>query len=358
MLWKKFKKAAAVALTGCVLLGLSACGGNKVIITTSFGANEVFRVGNQRVETTELMLYLTNIANEYEQVYGDELWEMQVDENTTMLSHLKEMALAQLSQVKAMKLLAKEYDVTLSETEKTLTERAAGMYFETLSQEEREALGLEDQDIVEQIYEEKLLADKLYAYLIRDVNPEISDDEARIITVQHILLKTYSTDEHGNRQEFDETAADKVHQKAQEIYELAVAGENFDALISKYSEDTKGTYSFGMGEMEESFEEAAFALATEEIAPVVKTSHGYHIIKCISTLDREQTDLNKEKLLVSRKQEVFGNTYNAFVEQLDKQTNTELIQSLTLPDNAIVDTTELFDIYEKEVSAVLEEADS
>ncbi len=351
---KRIKIGLAVALTVCSAFIFIACDSGKVILTTGFGTNEVFRIGSERASSTELTLYLTNIANQYEAVYGEDLWTIPVDEDTNLLENCKEMAVAQLAQVKAMKLLAKEHKVTLTEEEQSTVNGAAQAYMDSLSETEKTVLGIEDGKLVTQIYEEKLLADKLYAYLIRDVNPEISDDEARIITVQHILLKTYSVDEHGNRQDMDEETARKVYEKAEEIRKLAVDGENFDTLISKYSEDSKGTYSFGIGDMEEAFEEAAYALATEEISKVVRTSHGYHILKCISTLDREQTNLNKEKLLVSRKQEVFGSTYNQFVAELEKRENTELIYSISIPSHAEVDTEELFSIYEDKLGGLYE----
>lgn len=351
---KKIQVILAGMLIICSAMFLTACTDGKVVLTTGFSSNEVFRVGSEKAATNEWMLYLTNIANQYGAVYGDDLWSMQAEEGVTMLDNCKQVALAQLSQVKAMKLLAKEYELELTEEEAALAERAAAEYMDTLTEGEKEVLDITDGAVVEKIYKEKLLADKLYAYLIRDVNPEISDDEARIITVQHILLKTYTVDEHGNREELDEEACAKVYEKAQKIYEMAVEGESFDALISKYSEDSKGTYSFGIGDLDEQFEEAAFALATDEIAPVIKTSHGYHIIKCISTLDREQTDLNKTKLLVSRKQEVFGDTYNQFVAQLDKQENREVIVAAQLPDRSQTDTTELFTIYESRLGGMFD----
>lgn len=349
---RKLQVIFATALAVCSVMVLIACSDNKVVLTTGFGSNEAFRVGSEKATTTELQLYLTNIANQYEQVYGEELWEMSVGEDKTMLDNCKEVALAQLSQVKAMKLLAKEHEVELTEEEAAAVQSAAEEYFATLSASEKEVLGINEKAVIEQIYQEKLLADKLYAYLIRDVNPEISDDEARIITVQHILLKTYTVDENGNRQEMSEAESLKIYEKAKEILAMATEGENFEALISKYSEDSKGTYSFGIGDLDESFEKAAFALATDEIGPVVKTNHGYHIIKCISTLDREQTDLNKVKLLVSRKQEVFGNTYNQFVEQLEKRGNLEVITAMELPDSQVVDTAELFSIYDSRLGSI------
>lgn len=350
----RLKKVLALLLTMCSMLVFTACGDAKVVLTTGLGTNEVFKIGKERADRTEFLIYLTNIANQYEQIYGEELWSLQEEDGTTMLDKCKNMALAQLAQVKAMKLLAEENEVTLTDEEEALALAAAGQYLVTLSAAEKEALGIGEDDVVGELYCEKLLADKLYAFLIRDVNPEISDDEARIITVQHILLKTYTTDENGNHVEMDAYACSKVLQKAEEIRSEALDGESFDTLISKYSEDSKSTYSFGLGDIEEAFEKAAYALAKDEISAVVRTSHGYHIIKCISTLDREQTDLNKEKLLVSRKQEVFGDTYNQFVAELKKQENTELIDALTLLDSSVVDTTEFFSIYESELGGMFE----
>lgn len=350
---KKAQLILAVMLVVCSVM-MTGCGDSKLVLTTGFKNNEAFRVGSERATITELMLYLTNIANQYEQVYGEVLWNMSADEDTTMLDNCKEVALAQLSQVKAMKLLANEHKVTLTEEEEVQANNAAAEYMATLSEEEKEALGISGIKVVEQIYGEKLLADKLYAYLIRDVNPEISDDEARIITVQHILLKTYTVDEHGNHQAMSAEEKNKIYEKATQIYRQAIEGESFDTLISKYSEDSKGTYSFGVGDLDESFERAAFALSTGEIAPVTESSHGYHIIKCISTLDREGTELNKVKLLISRKQAVFGDTYNQFVEQLEKRENLELINAMELPDNTVVDTAELFSIYAAKLGSMFE----
>lgn len=346
---KQYKKILALLVIVSSLCMLIGCGNTKVVMTTGLKNDEVFRVGSERAGETEFLLYLTNIANGYEEVYGAELLTLQTNQNTTMLDQCKELAMAQLSRIKAMKLLAAKQKLTLTEEEKQLAEDAAEVYFQTLSDEEQKLLGLKKADAIADIYEEKLLADKLYAYFIKDVNPEISDDEARIITVQHVLLKTYTTDEFGNKRELTDKELSQVYKRAEEVHALALQGESFDALISKYSEDIKGTYSFGKGEMEEPFETAAFLLETDEIAPVVLTSHGYHIIKCISTLDREATDLNKQKLLIARKQEVFGDTYNQFVSDLDTQINEKLMQSIALPDSTVVDTAELFAVYDEQL---------
>jgi foldase protein PrsA len=350
----RIKRMIALMTAISSIMIFAACGKTNATIAVGLGKDCAFKIGNERAEEAEFLLYLTNIANKYEKVYGSELWELKEEDGTTMLDKCKNLALAQLAQVKAMKLLAKEKEIALTEEEEAKALSAAQQYLATLSIGEKEALKIEDVSIIQEIYCDKLLADKLYLYLIRDVNPEISDDEARIITVQHILLKTYTVDDNGNRTELDPASCSKVLEKAEEILKEAMNDESFETLISKYNEDSKSTYSFGKGDMEKVFEDAAYDLAKDEISKIVRTSQGYHIIKCISTLDREQTDVNKEKLLVSRKQEVFGDTYNQFVAELKKQENKELIQSIVLPGFEVVDTMEMFEIYESQLGNLLE----
>lgn len=356
MMRLKIRKICLPILSAVLLvLSLTACS-SKVVLTASLGKNEIFRVGNESATTTEFGLYLAAIAWDYESIYGSEFWSIETGEGTTMLDNCKDLALAQLSRLKVMKLLAQEYSLTLNEEEEELAALAAEQFMESLSEEAIETLGLNsDGDQVLELYEERLLSDKLYAYLIKDVNPEISDDEARIVTVQHILLKTYTVDENGNRQEMTEEEKSRLYSKAEEIRELALEGESFESLITKYSEDTKSTYSFGKGEMEESFENTAFELETDEISHVTVTSHGYHIIKCISTLDREATDQNKQTLLLQRKAEAFGETYDAFIADMEPELNQEVLDSFELVDFDLTGEILFMDIYE-EVTADYEPA--
>ena len=73
----------------------------------------------------------------------------------------------------------------------------------------------------------------------------------------------------------------------------------------------------------------------------------YHIIMCISTFDREQTDLNKLEIVEERRREVFGEEYDAFVETLVRQLNTKLWEEIRLIHDEEVDTTNFFEVYSK-----------
>lgn len=343
------KRAVAFVCVAACMLTWNGCGGKdgtRVVFTTGFGKDEVFRIEDESCKTDEIMVYLTTIQNQYESVYGEEIWNAALD-GVTLEENVKETVLARIAQVKTMYLLAVEKGVELDEGEKALVEQAAQEYFASLSEKEKKLLGVTE-ETVEKLYTEYALAEKVYDVLIEDINPEISDDEARTITVQHILLRTYTMDGAGNRVPYSESAKQATYEKACEIREMAVSGEHeFTELASRYSEDSNVTYSFGKGEMDEHFETAAFLLETDEISPVVESESGYHIIKCLNTFDREETDANKVKIVEQRRKEAFGQEYDAFVATLAKNLNQSLWDEIELIHDEEVTTDNFFAVYEK-----------
>lgn len=330
---------AAGSLAGCGEEGI----GTKVVLTTGFNKDEVFRIETSTCSRPEIMVYLTNIQNRYESVYGTEIWNTNVN-GVTLEQNVKDIALAQIARIKTMNLMAGRYEVELSDEEKAQVENAANTYYSSLSSAEIEQMGVSEKTISE-LYTEFALAEKVYQYTIKDINPEISDDEARTITVQHILIKTYALDGTGKKIEYTQQAKQNAYRDACDVLKLAQEGEDFDELIRRYSEDDKSTYSFGKGEMDEAFETAAFNLGKDEISDIVETEFGYHIIKCLNTFDKDETDANKVKIVDQRRAEAFGQEYDAYVETLTRNLNEDLWNSVGFIHDENVTTMSFFDVY-------------
>ncbi len=341
--------AAAVCTAMFCALSLAACGkgdGTRVVFTTGFAKDEVFRIEDESCRVDELMVYLTTIQNQYESVYGDEIWNAALD-GVTLEENVKETVLARIAQVKTMYLLARDKGVELDKSEQALVKQAAEEYYASLNEKEIGQMGVSP-ETVEKLYTQYALADKVYHYIIQDVNPEISDDEARTITVQHILLRTYTMDGAGKMIVYSDSAKRATYEKACEIREMAVSGEyDFTELASRYSEDTNITYSFGKGEMDAAFEAAAFQLETDEVSAVVESESGYHIIKCLNTFDREETDANKLEIVEQRRREVFGEEYDTYVSGLARNLNQDLWDEIAIIHDKEVTTENFFSVYEK-----------
>ena len=66
-----------------MMLFLSGCksdGENtRVVLTTGFSKNEIFRIENKSCTLPEVMVFLTNIQNRYESVFGEEIWSASTD---------------------------------------------------------------------------------------------------------------------------------------------------------------------------------------------------------------------------------------------------------------------------------------
>jgi peptidyl-prolyl cis-trans isomerase SurA len=99
---------------------------------------------------------------------------------------------------------------------------------------------------------------------------------------------------------------ENASKKIQEIYEKAIAGENFEELANLYSDDpgssSKGGVlpAFGTGttmRMVPEFEEAAFALKKDgEISKPIETVYGWHIIKRLEWSDLAPFESVKKEL--------------------------------------------------------------
>ena len=339
---KPFNKIAIFLLFTLALL-TAGCAKKDIVITTGFDKDELMRINNKTCYLPEMMLYLSTIQNQYEDVYGPELWNQSHD-GESLEQRVKDMVLAKIAQVKVMNLMAESYGLTLNDKEKETVKKASESFFGSLSDREKEVLNVKEDDIVS-FYSEYALANKVYEYVIRDINPEISDDEARTITVQAIIIKTYTHDARGNRLDYSERTRKEASERARLAHELAVSGEeSFEAVSAKYNESDETTYTFKRGEMEEAFEDTAFSLDKDEVSDVFETSEGYCILKCVSDFDIEETQLNKVEILAARKEAVFDETYDKFLEGLTKILNEKLYNSIIMIHDPEVTTKTFFDV--------------
>lgn len=330
-------------------LCLYGCGSDKevtkVILTTGFAKDEVFKIEDVKCSVPEIVVYITNIQSQYEDVYGEEIWTKSVD-GTTMEDSIKNMALAKLSEIKTMVLLANRKGIVLDDSDLKKVDEATEKYYSSLNSKEIEVMGI-DEELIRSMYADYALANKLYKITISEVNPEISDDEARTITVEHILFKTSETDADGKTTYMSSDDMAAVSRRANEVLLRARDGEDFEALAQEFSEDETMTLSFGKGEMDSIFEAAAFNLGKGEISNLIQTKYGFHIIKCISTFNKEITDENKIRIVEERKREAFSEEYDAFASTLVKNLNENVWSEVGLIHDSYVNSSEFFSDFDE-----------
>ncbi len=330
IIFPKYKKILNLCLvflfTAAVITGCKKETEEKtdVVLTTAFEDNELFRIEDRNCYLEEAEVYMKSAGSRYQEVFGEDIWKQNFG-GKTLEKELKDTTLARLAQIKSMDLLAEEWNVSLSDEEKEKAAQAARNFYSSLIGTEEEKGVTEE--LLQVMYSDYALADKIYDEVTCNVNPEISDDEARSITVKQILFKTSETDGDGERKEYSEHDKEDAYKRAEKCLKEAQDEADFDSLTEKYNEDPQNTYTFGKGVMPETFEKAAFNLDTGEISGIVETEYGYHIIKCISSFDQEETDNNKIRIVTERKKEAFNRVYDEFVPKLHSNLNEQLWDS-------------------------------
>lgn len=142
------------------------------------------------------------------------------------------------------------------------------------------------------------------------------------MSAAHIMIAT-------SKEDTPEMIED-ARKKANELHEKLVAGEDFETLVTRFSDDFNtnekgGTLPpFGSGtttRMLPDFEEAAFALKNDgDFSKPVKTQYGFHIIKRISWKDIATFDNMKKDLQNKVKRDDRSKlTQDFFVEKLKKE---------------------------------------
>ncbi|WP_457554088.1 peptidylprolyl isomerase [Desulfobacula sp.] len=102
------------------------------------------------------------------------------------------------------------------------------------------------------------------------------------VEARHILIKV--------AQDAEEKEVTTAQKKAQDIYEMTVKGQDFEALAKQYSEGPSkdnGGYlgTFEKKAMVKPFADKAFSMKAGDISEPVRTMFGWHIIKVINKFD-------------------------------------------------------------------------
>lgn len=316
-------RVVSLILAACFLL--SGCSNTKIVLTTGLASDELFRIGEVSCRLPEALVYLMNQKGTYESVYGIDMWEHAMGEET-MEEYLKSQVLSELAQVKSMVLLAGQEEILLSETEISQAGEAAAEYFASLSQEEAAILKV-DQEALAGMYEDYCLAFKTYRQITEDVSIEISDDEARIIQLQQMFVP-------------EEGLAGELKRRLEE-------GEDFGSLAANYSQLSQTTVSVARGDRGGIYEEVAFDLNNDEISDIFAEDGGYYILKCLNTYMEEESEANKLQVAQKQKTERFQNIYTDLMKDTLSEFQEKLWDKVCFSDYEEVKTSSFFEIYKR-----------
>lgn len=323
------KNIFVMALT----LLLTACGSNSSDIT-------VATVGDYAITKSQFEFYLNSVKQQMQgtELSSDEDWEtMEIDgkkaidvaKDQALNIALTNIAYIEIFENEGYKLDSKGKD-SIKESKDNIVSQydQNGGYDAFLEQNSI------DDDFVDLLCESMYCSDILYEKFSADyqldenkVNEFFTDNASELSsyrTAKHVLILTQDME---TGEAYDDAKKAEAKQIAQGIYQKALKGEDFDSLVSKYSEDPGSLtnpdgYTFTDGEMVEEFQNCVDSLKVGEIG-FVESSYGYHIIK--------RLELNTDYFRPTIENSITTQDFNEYIK-------TKISQySITLEEQAAID---------------------
>ena len=313
--WNRWGRTlAAVVLTAVIVCG---CGVKETLLSGRKSEREYGKAETMVIVTTERL--------RYEELYTDKIWDVAVDESgTTFEETLVNQIHDFLKELKTMSRMADEENVTLSGKERELVKQAAAQYMENLKNA-GDSFEI-TRDVAESLYEDYWKAEKLVETLTENVNLEVSDSEAKVITVDEIVLS-------------DKDQADETLEK------VRTEGTDFMTVAKEVSEDQEIEKKISRGMRSEEYEQAAYALASGEISDVIGADGKYYILRCVSDYDEAATKIRKEEMVREKKNEAFYETYSEYAAKVHLAKDDSLWKNLSITDGEKT-SADFFEIFE------------
>lgn len=322
------------AITAVLALTLAAgmltgCGSSKNGGSAADGGKTLFTYDGVDVPLKEASIYAKMTAAQYEATYssyfGPDFWSMGMgtDEEgntTTFEDYVKEQVITQIKQIKVLDNKAEELGCSLTDEDKAECEK----YAKAFAQEEMGKTILKDcgasVEDIQKIYEDNALASKVQKEMVKDVDTNVSDDEARKTTIDRVVFATTKTDDDGNSVDMTDEEKAQVKKTAEDAYAKLAAGTSIEDIAKEqeYS-NTSETFAAGESEEGEKFEKKLAGMKDGDIVDgVQECENGYVIAVLKAYTDKEATDSHKEEIIEERKNTAFHTKYDEWTADLEK----------------------------------------
>lgn len=317
---RRYKRLITMLLLSVLLCTVTACGGKDEMESEGnmkeLAEGVLMVVGNESVTYEEAFAYVYMLKQQYEPAMGGDIWDFQMGDGVDFESYAKDQIVDLIMQVKIICQQGEKLDIHLTEDEIWEAKNMAVRFMETVSEEDAAEYRLSE-ELMAGVYEDHILAEKVYEIVTNEVDTNISDAEAKQVTVQYLMVMTKGVDVNGNKVDMNEEEQKQAKKEAKALYKKAKElTTNFYAFAETNTDASEVEITFGENNMPEDFGEAAMALKTDQMSKLITGNNGYYIIYCVNDYDEDATMAKKEAIIAERKDELFRQKYLEWSERI------------------------------------------
>lgn len=336
------KKIAGLLLAGVMgTASLTGCSG------TIDGTKPLITCGEDTVTvgTGNLMLRMNQatMLSYYSMMGGSTtgIWDQDAGNDKTYGETTRDDVISNLETMVLLKQHAGDYDVEVTDEEKTKIEEAAKAFMEANTEETINTLSVSQSD-VENLLTLYTYQSKMYEPMTADVDTNVEDEEAAQSKITYCRVDTSDTqNEDGTTTALTDEEKQAKKDQAQAVLDKLQASEDpasadMDALAKEVNEDLSAvdnTFDDEDTLLDDKLKEAAKTLQDGQVYDqVVEGENAYFVVRMDSVLDREATDQEKENIVSERKQEAYDKLLEQWTEDADITVNEKEWKKATLTD--------------------------
>ena len=286
-------------------------------------------VGEEAVTYGEVLFYIYQLKQKYESSLGEEVWKAEIEEGKTFGEYAREEIIDQLTELKIICARAAKEEVSLSAEEISQIEREAQEYINSISEEGKKEYHI-SLELVKKVYQENVLAGKMFDITTSSVSTEVSDEEARQVRLYCIEIILEGIDKDGSQIKLDDKERIKAKKQAAELLKEWKAAEDKAAFAQANSQSEETEVVYGADNPPEVFGTEGLSLASKEFGEVIQGEDSIYLIYCEEDMDEDATREKKEEIIRKKQDEIFQKSYTEWSKNYKVVVSTPLWESIEL----------------------------
>ncbi len=267
---KRMRQAVSFCLSAALgAAALTGCSGR--LTAEDYATTVVATFGDQDIYLNEVNFYLKMMQVTYDSYYDyfyepyygftskEQFYEFtgMTDNGATIWNAMKEDSMAAVMQTYILCEHAEEYGISLSEEDQQKVE-ASVEEFLTETDEGIVSACMVDEEVLTGIFTRNALANRVYEYLVSDIDTEVNEEDFRYTDVAYLAIREAADTSSNDADEAEEEAESvDLEAKAEEVLEAlkeqmeiyAESGEDddsipYNAVIDQYEDETDITITF------------------------------------------------------------------------------------------------------------------